>query len=177
MGAARRRRRVWICERIRQVVNTWAAPTPPLEPWLSLKHGREMGGVQQTAESFCMEQKHRCISEGESLTAGSDKATFTRINLDRTEEVLVHLGLIEIQRYDIIPSWFFLYAWSNLCMQIIESSQLYLLILQYLYRHIEIEITWLSYTVKSYIIKCATMLAMLIYNHTKKGLLAFWLLT
>lgn len=33
------------------------------------------------------------------------------------------------------------------------------------------------YTVKSYIIKYATMLAMLIYNHTKKCLLDFWLLT
>lgn len=29
------------------------------------------------------------------------------------------------------------------------------------------------YSVKSYIIKCATMLAMLIYNPTKKCLLAF----
>lgn len=108
--------------------------------------GLEEGGgaysKQLSLFAWNREQKRRCISEGGSLTGRSDKArTFTHISLDRTEEVLVHLGLIETRRYDIIPSWFFLYARSNLCMQVIESSRLYLLILQNLYRHIGIEIT------------------------------------
>lgn len=45
IGATRRRRRVWICKRIRQVINKWATLMEPLEPWSGPKHGAHGGGL------------------------------------------------------------------------------------------------------------------------------------